>query len=253
MANYYYQSIFSGDLFLEIPLAVKNQAPAHPLKVYLSLKPAGDMAFFKRDLLPSREGLFSQLQIDPSRVYSLYQEHTRHVVKVEKKKKPENYHSVTGDGMITMDKGIFLSVTVADCLPIFFLDKQTGAFGIVHSGWKGTGIILKAVKCMEKEYRVRKENLRVIIGPGIGPCCYAVPEKRYHYFSSHFGKECCRKDGEEFFIDLKKANLKLLEKTGITDIDIFENCTSCDRSFHSFRRDGKDHFGVMMALAGYFQ
>lgn len=252
MANYYHLNIQPHHFSLEIPLSGKNQSSLYPVKGYLSLKPAGDMAFFKRDILPFRERFFARYNIDKSRVYSLYQEHTQHVVKVIKKRRPEKYHSISGDGMVTLEKDIFLSITVADCLPVFLVDKQRGAFGIVHSGWKGTGIVLRAIKLMEKEFGTKKDNLKLVIGPGIGPCCYNVPEKRYKQFLSRFGEASGRKEKDNFFIDLKKTNLMLLEDRGIADIDVIENCTSCNQAFHSFRRDGKDHFGVMMAITGYF-
>ncbi|MBN2534164.1 MAG: peptidoglycan editing factor PgeF [Spirochaetales bacterium] len=252
MENYHHLIIQPESCSLEIPLTGKEKSLLFPVKAYLSLKPAGDMAFFKRELLSSREKFLNRFAIDTSKVYSLYQEHTRRVVKVEKRKKPEFYHSITGDGLVTAEKDIFLSVTVADCLPVFIVDKKTGVYGLVHSGWKGTGITLEAVKCMEKEYGSKREHIRVVIGPGIGPCCYQVEEKRYRRFLSRFGPESCGKVKGNYFIDLKKANLILLKEKGITDIDIIKNCTSCDHAFHSFRRDGKERFGVMMAITGYF-
>ena len=39
---------------------------------------------------------------------------------------------------------VTLLVTIADCLPIF-IAADNGAYGIVHSGWKGTGIIENAI------------------------------------------------------------------------------------------------------------
>lgn len=252
MVHCYHLDIQPHHLSLEIPLAAKNRSCTPLLKAYLSLKSAGDMAFFKRDLLPFRERFFTHYNIDPSRVYSLYQEHTQHVVKIIKKNKPEKYHSIAGDGMVTAEKDIYLSITVADCLPVFIVDKETSAYGLVHSGWKGTGIVLKAVRLMIKAFGSRHEHLKLVIGPGIGPCCYNVPEKRYKLFLSKYGQASCRKENGDYFIDLKKANVQLLEESGITDIDIIENCTSCSRALHSFRRDGKDHFGVMMAVTGYF-
>jgi len=252
MAIFYQLPVHKNDSYCEIPLLNQQKSALYQLKAYLSLKPAGDMAFFKRNRLPYRKRFFEQHAIDESRVYSLFQEHTHHVVKVEGRKKPAKYHSISGDGMVAGEKNIFLSVTVADCLPVFIIDRQTGAYGLVHSGWKGTGIVLKATHLMEKKYGSRKKDLNIIMGPGIGICCYAVPEKRFKLFASKFGKNTCRQEEGRYFIDMKKANLTLLENNGINDVDVITNCTCCDPVFHSFRRDGKEKFGLMMAVIGYF-
>ena len=42
------------------------------------------------------------------------------------------------DGLITCNQSVFLSIQVADCVPIFIYDFKTGCKGLVHSGWKGT-------------------------------------------------------------------------------------------------------------------
>ena len=210
------------------------------------------MAFFNRHIKPDRKNFFNQLNIDESRVYSLYQKHTQHVIKIEKSKKPDTYLTIMGDGMVTAEKGIFLSITVGDCLPIFIINKKMNIYGIIHSGWKGTGIIINAIELSEKEYGIKRENLKIIIGPGIGSCCYNVPKERYALFKSRFGRSSCREKAGKYYIDLRKANLTLLASEGITDIDIIQTCTFCSPALHSFRRDGKDNYGLMMAIIGYF-
>ena len=52
------------------------------------------------------------------------------------------------DGVVTKDENIFLSVTVADCIPVYFYDTENKIIGLVHAGWRGIvgGIIENAVK-----------------------------------------------------------------------------------------------------------
>ena len=80
MTNFYQLTIHPDDLFAEIPLFNKSQPCALPVKAYLSLKPAGNMAFLKRKQLPFRTRFFSLHNIDESSVYSLFQQHTKRVV-----------------------------------------------------------------------------------------------------------------------------------------------------------------------------
>ena len=67
-------------------------------------------------------------------------------------------------------------------LPIFLVDPVTGAFGLVHSGWKGTGIVHAALESMMAAFGTDPRDVSVTIGPGIGPCCYRVPEERARVF-----------------------------------------------------------------------
>ncbi|MCL2293506.1 MAG: peptidoglycan editing factor PgeF [Spirochaetes bacterium] len=170
----------------------------------------------------------------------------------------------TGDGIITSEKKV-LTVTVADCLPIFLYDSKTSAYGIVHSGWKGTGIVLNAIDKMQSCYGTKSEDIHVIIGPSIGKCCYSVDRERASGFASKWGSETvivtedadgsegdCTKKMSSFFLDLKKANKIMLEKAGVKNIAIDENCTCCSEEFHSYRRDKPEGFGQMLAFIGYF-
>ena len=48
--------------------------------------------------------------------------------------------------------------------------------GIAHAGWKGTAsqIGLKLIREWQKKFATNITDLRIIIGPPIGECCYEV-------------------------------------------------------------------------------
>ncbi|MBN1696230.1 MAG: polyphenol oxidase family protein [Spirochaetales bacterium] len=217
----------------------------------LSLKRAGDMAFFKRDTLPYRKNLFRVYGIDESRVFSLYQKHTKNVVFIPENGAPGEYQQMVGDGMVTRGRGNILCVTVADCLPVFLFDKRGKGFGVLHSGWKGTGIIRNGIDMMKKECGAAACDIRVVIGPGIGSCCYEVDKDRYESFTGEFGPGAGRVDNGKFFLDLRQANIGLLEGCGVKECDVVGDCTSCNPHLASFRRDGGETFTLMLALIGY--
>lgn len=76
------------------------------------------------------------------------------------------------DGFITNDVRTVLAVTVADCVPVFFLDVEGGAFGVAHAGWRGVvgGIVIRMIERLQSEFGVRLGNLLVATGPAIrGP------------------------------------------------------------------------------------
>jgi YfiH family protein len=192
----------------------------------------------------NRENLFAKLSLNPANVYALKQIHSRSVLFVDGANPP----SQEADGMVTTDAAITLSVTVADCLPIFLLDTKSGAFALVHSGWKGTGIAANALDLMKDRLRINNSDIAVILGPCISSCCYKVDEQRASLFEKEFGRESVRKISGEYFLDLKKTNITLLEKAGVGNIAVCENCTFCDKRLGSFRREGSQ-FTHMIALA----
>jgi YfiH family protein len=173
------------------------------------------------------------------------------------------------DGLISRDREAVLSVTVADCLPVFLYDTGgrpdtgTGGFALAHSGWKGTGIALEALCLMERIWHTRPEDVAAILGPCIRRCCYRVDGERARAFESEFGgtggggpgifplEPVVSEAGGEFFLGLQAANIRLLAGAGVRNIAVCEDCTFTDERLGSFRREGPG-YTRMTALAGYF-
>ena len=95
-----------------------------------------------------------------------------------------------GDGIITSCRSFAPCVTAADCMPVFLWDSRTGAFGICHSGWKGTGIAAKAVSLICARFGANPADICVILGPHIHECCYTVDAERAAYFRREFSPDC---------------------------------------------------------------
>lgn len=143
-----------------------------------------------------------------------------------------------GDGMITKNPALLPVVTIADCVPIYFYDVRTGCFGLVHSGWKGTGIIADAIELAGKTFGTHAEDVCVAIGPHIGECCYTVDVARAQHFAKNFSPDCVTRifstiPGNEgkFSLSLTKANLAVLNKCGVKaeNIIVCADCTCCAR------------------------
>jgi polyphenol oxidase len=215
----------------------------------LSLAAAGDMDLARRAELPWRARLFASLGSAADQVRAVRQVHSRVVIRVDGCE-PADGPLVEADGMVSDRSSLLLTVTVADCLPIFLADPRTGAFGLVHSGWKGTGIVVEAIHAMTSAFGSRAADIAVAIGPGIGPCCYAVPFERHERFRADFGDGSVQRglDGS-YRLDLRAANAALLEREGIGSIAIVADCTSCNPLLGSFRRQGPG-FTRMLAFIG---
>lgn len=167
------------------------------------------------------------------------------------KKEPEFY-----DGITTNQKGVTIAALGADCIPIVFADPVKKACGVAHSGWKGTllGVAMATVKAMISEYDCRLEDIIVVLGPSVGPCCFTLPKESADAFHN-LHPACVRLfDSPDPYIDLRKATRILLEQGGILPQNIQDQnqdlnlCTSCHpEKFFSFVRDGLN-FGTQIGF-----
>jgi YfiH family protein len=154
-------------------------------------------------------------------------------------------------------------VTVADCLPVFLYDTGSGAFGLLHSGWRGTGIVLSALALMKERWHTRPEALAAVLGPCIGVCCYQVDGERAAAFEGEFGgggpyplgpvteRRVQAEGNPRRYLNLRAANARLLAAAGVRHIAVCGDCTFTDERLGSYRREGRD-YTRMAALTGYF-
>jgi polyphenol oxidase len=183
-------------------------------------------------------------------VLGLRQVHSKTVLTVEALS-PDGFADRVADGLVTNLAEAVLTITVADCLPLFLVDRATGAFGLAHSGWKGTGIVLEALAALRRRFGTDPRDVAVTIGPGIGPCCYRVPEERAELFAKGFAAASVVRgaDGEPR-LDLRAANVALLRAAGVGEIAVVTDCTCCTPALGSFRRQGPEDYTLMLAWIG---
>ena len=142
------------------------------------------------------------------------------------------------DAMISDHPRAALCVLTADCVPVAIYGTAVRAMALVHSGWKGTldGIAGAALRALSEKAGVEPAEAGVVLGPGIGKCCYEVDGERAAFFRKKFGVEAA----EENRLDLYRAIRETLLDEGVREEMIAETgpCTCCDPSFYSYRRDG---------------
>jgi polyphenol oxidase len=159
------------------------------------------------------------------------------------------------DGIVTNARGVFLSVTVADCLPVFLYDPVLGNIGLVHCGWRGLSknIIESATAKMVLDLGSAPHNIRAAIGPGIGVCHFEVQNDVLEKFSKYRDR-ALKQEGGKTYLDLKRiAHLQLLREGILQDnIETSGECTHClDSKYFSFRRDKPQVLETMMAVIGF--
>jgi polyphenol oxidase len=150
------------------------------------------------------------------------------------------------DAIMTDKPNIPIAVRTADCLPIFIFDPTHQAIAVVHAGWKGTQkeIFKETYLTMQAKYKTDYEDLLIAFGPAIRSCCYEVGQE----FAGHFPNAVVLRDGK-LYMDVIKANRDQLYSLGIERDQFFDCriCTSCDKSYFSYRRDG-DKAGRMVSV-----
>jgi YfiH family protein len=159
------------------------------------------------------------------------------------------------DGLVCDRPGPVLGAFAADCIPLLFADPVSGACGAAHAGWRGTvaGVSVRVVERMA-EVGARAADVRVALGPSIGPCCFEVgPEVVDEFRAALPGVDGLVVDGpRKPHIDLRRASRALLERAGVAaeHIDDRPPCTRCEpERFFSYRRDGSAG-GVHMGFIG---
>ena len=220
----------------------------------LSFAPWGDMRYLEGADNPRRSAFFSHLGLSPSAVLGTELLHTRRILfegrrGMELAGPDQAVPATSHDGILLRDAAKAACITVADCMPIWLLDRHSGSFGVLHSGWKGTGILAVAAHSLAEEFGSPPEAISVILGPAIGACCYAVPPERADAFAAEFGAEAVREEGGRTMLDLRAANIALALSLGIGALLSVEACTSCDPRLGSFRREGPEAFTRMAAIA----
>jgi YfiH family protein len=83
------------------------------------------------------------------------------------------------DALISKNREVALAMSSADCVPLMYYDPVESVIGMAHAGWRGTarGVAAATIDAMAEQFGSLPGNIRVGIGPSIGPCCYEVSEE----------------------------------------------------------------------------
>ena len=105
------------------------------------------------------------------------QTHTTNILRVSAADGGKGVTRDTGytdvDGLVTNEPGVALATFYADCVPLYFVDRENRAIGLAHSGWRGTVQKMGAHMCrrMEAEFGSCPDKLIAAIGPSICQAC----------------------------------------------------------------------------------
>lgn len=150
------------------------------------------------------------------------------------------------DAHCTRASGLMLTVTVADCIPVYLLSPADHVIAILHCGWRGTaaGLVHKGIETLVERSGARRRDVVMHCGVGICGTCYEV------------GREVMEGCGLQvegkgpWHLDLRAVLSAQAREAGVTRISTSEWCSSHDRpTFYSHRASG-GRDGRMVAYLG---
>ena len=149
------------------------------------------------------------------------------------------------DGHATCRPGVLLSITVADCVPVYLLDSENKAVMLLHAGWRGVAgkIITKGIELLSERWNSDLNDIYMHLGPAICGDCYEV------------GPEVFKSLGLDPPLGPTPVNLRALlggqaRESGIrkSQISTSEECTLCGEEDFFSHRNGD--MGRQVALIG---
>jgi YfiH family protein len=219
-----------------------------------SLNVGGTVGDLAERVDENRRRAFQALGLDPGSMFDVWQIHSAESVRADRPRNGRPHQKA--DIIVTDMLGIALFMRFADCVPIVMYDPEKGAIGLAHAGWLGTvrNAAGAAVKAMVDSFGSDPSDLVVGLGPSIGPDHYPVGEDVLRRFRASFGPgaedHIVDFDGATH-LDLWSANRSLLEREGVTQIEISGICTACqvDQWYSHRAEDGRTgRFGAILAL-----
>ena len=202
-----------------------------------------------------RRMLCTVLGINNERLILPRQVHDTKIAEVTEENLHDKFDGI--DALMTTLPGTCIGVSTADCVPILIYDTRTRAIAAAHAGWRGTvaRIGRKTVEAMSERYGSSPEDLKIVIGPSIGPESFEVGDEVYEAFSeAQFPMDqVAFKQNGKWHIDLWQANALDLQQVGVPreNIQIAGICTyQQHKQFFSARRlgikSGRIYTGIMI-------
>jgi YfiH family protein len=148
------------------------------------------------------------------------------------------------DGHATAQPGVLLTISVADCTPVYLADPSRGAVALLHAGWRGTaaGVLAAGVTLLVERAGSRVSDIVMHCGIAICGTCYEV------------GSEVAAALGGatvpgKTHVDIRAVLVAQAAALGLRQVSVSPFCTAHDTGFHSHRAAG-GRAGRMIAYLG---
>jgi YfiH family protein len=149
------------------------------------------------------------------------------------------------DGWITTSPGVLLTVTVADCIPVYLAVPGRG-IGLLHAGWRGTagGILAQGVAALVTAAGASVSDVIMHCGVGICGDCYEV--------GSEVVAGCGRTahGAGPWHLDLREVLAQQASALGVGAVTRSTHCSAHGRPTFYSHRASRGADGRMVAYLG---
>ncbi len=149
------------------------------------------------------------------------------------------------DGHLTREPSLLLGVTVADCVPVYLVQKAGPWIGLLHAGWRGIagGVVERGIARLVDLATCPRADIVLHCGVSICGQCYEVgPE----VVEAVTGTPATGKQR----LDLRSLVVERAERCGVRRVTVSPWCSAHDQAtFYSYRRSG-GRDGRMVAYIG---
>lgn len=149
------------------------------------------------------------------------------------------------DGHATATRGLLLTITLADCVPVYLTVAGKHLVALVHAGWRGTaaGILTRAVELVTGHGFVQASDIVMHCGVGICGACYEVGSEVMTKFTGH-------PEPGPGHLDLRAALVAEARALGLGRISVSPWCSAHDREHFFSHRASGGRDGRMIAYVG---
>lgn len=150
------------------------------------------------------------------------------------------------DGHATGATGLLLTVTVADCIPVYLVDPRHRAVALLHAGWRGTaaGILGAGLELLAARAGSNAADLVMHVGVGICGPCYEVGSEVMS------GVGLPAEGAGPWHVDLRDRLIAQGRALGIRAVSRSAWCSAHDRPRFYSHRASKGADGRMVAYLG---
>lgn len=149
------------------------------------------------------------------------------------------------DGHATSQTGILLTVTIADCVPIYLAHPPSKTLALLHAGWRGiaAGILEAGISLLTRQSHAPPADIAMHCGVSICGDCYEVGPEVLSALKAVAGTRAGS-------VDLRAELVRRAEALGLRRVTRSTWCSAHHAdNFHSHRRSGGSD-GRMLAFLG---
>ena len=164
------------------------------------------------------------------------------------------WHPSAGNGWTLLDgfdahataaSGVLLTVTVADCIPVYLAVPEQGVIALAHAGWRGIagGLLTRVLSAVGEVAAIRMGDIVMHCGVGICGSCYEVG-------SEVAGALLGSARPGQSRVDLRGVLAAQAAALGVGSVSVSPWCSAHDRDLFFSHRASRGTDGRMVAYLG---